>query len=72
MDTTKRTAAAVEAARIEKGMTRLELSEASGIPRPTLYRRLDGHVPFDIDELERVANALGVDPVTLPKFAAVA
>lgn len=49
-------------------MTRLELSEASGIPRPTLYRRLDGHSPWTVDEIERVAKALSVDPISLLRF----
>lgn len=68
MDTTKATATAVEATRIKKGFTRFELSESSGIPRATLYRRLDGHSPFTVDELDRIGRALGVDPVTLLRF----
>lgn len=41
--------------------TRLGLSEKTGIPRPTLNRSLDGHRPFNTDELEAIAKALGLD-----------
>lgn len=47
---------------------RISLREASrktGIPHSTLDRRLRGITPFDIDELDRLADLLGTDVATL-------
>lgn len=61
-----RVADAVNAAMDARGVTRLELSDATGIPRSTLIRRLNGLLPsFTIDELDRIAQHLEVDVVTL-------
>ena len=55
-------AVAVAEAMEQVGMSRLALAEASGIPAATLYRRLRGYAPgFTLDELGRIADALGVD-----------
>lgn len=42
------------------GESRLGLAEKTGIARPTLNRSLDGHRPFNTDELGRIAKALDV------------
>ena len=62
----------VEAAMKAAGETRLGLAEKTGIARPTLKRSLDGHRPFNTDELGRIAAALGVEIADLvhPKAAA--
>lgn len=54
-------AAAVTGALAEAGVSRLEASERTGIPRSTLYRKCDGiGKAFDADELARLAALLGV------------
>jgi transcriptional regulator with XRE-family HTH domain len=37
-----------------------ELQQHLGISRVTLYRRLSGESPFDVDELRRIAELLNV------------
>ncbi|MDD7541213.1 MAG: helix-turn-helix transcriptional regulator [Mobiluncus porci] len=59
------TATLIKAAMEESGVSILELSEQAGIPRTTLYRKLSGFYPFDLDELERIARALGVKVAAL-------
>jgi transcriptional regulator with XRE-family HTH domain len=53
-------AAAVRQAMAERGVTQLELSEATLIPRATLIRRLRGAQPFTVAELSAVAEHLGL------------
>jgi transcriptional regulator with XRE-family HTH domain len=55
-----RMAVAVETAIAEAGQTHLGVSEATGIPRTTLLRRLKGQSSFAVDELERIAEVIGV------------
>lgn len=57
---TGRTAMAVEAAIDAAGQSQLGVSDATGIPRTTLIRRLRGQSPFTIAELESIAECLGV------------
>ena len=57
---TARTAMAVEAAIDAAGQSQLGVSDATGIPRTTLIRRLRGLSPFTIAELEAIAEVLGV------------
>jgi transcriptional regulator with XRE-family HTH domain len=63
---------AVKAAMTEAGYTELGLSEASGIPRVTLRRRLQGTYPFNVVELAAIAAALGIsiEDLTTPKGVA--
>ena len=58
-------AAAVEAAMKSAGESELSLSNKTGIPCPTLRRRLQCVTSFTIDELDRIADALGVDMLDL-------
>lgn len=51
-----RVAAAIRAA----GLTQLSVCERTGIDRVTLWRRLSGRRPFDLDQLDAIAKALGV------------
>ena len=50
----------VVAAMQSKGATRLGISEATGIPRTTLLRRLSGASSFTVAELHAIARALEV------------
>lgn len=43
-----------------RGLTVVALSDATGIPRTTLIRRLSGRSPFTVNELGEVADALGM------------
>lgn len=54
-------AAAVAAAVKQAGTNPVALEEATGIPRTTLRRSLDGRRPFKVDELYAIAETLGVD-----------
>ena len=42
------------------GMSKYELSRRTGIPRSTLYRKLDGMRAFDVYELYVISRELGV------------
>lgn len=44
------------------GQSQVGVSELTGIPRETLRRRLLDINPFTIDELEQIAEALGLAP----------
>lgn len=44
----------------QRGMNRSQISEASGIPRATLIRKLQGHSDFTVRELGSIAKALGL------------
>lgn len=46
-------------------MTQVELAEILGVPQTSVSRRLHGKIPFRVDELEKVADALGVHPAQL-------
>ncbi len=41
------------------------LAQVLGITGPTLRKRLDGQIPFDLVEIERVATWLGLTPTAL-------
>lgn len=72
MNTTRATAAKVEAAREEAGISRLALSNAAGIPRSTQNRMLDGHQSFTVEAIEAIARVIGVPPETLVDFRGAA
>lgn len=50
-------AAAVREAVEAKGTTVADLVTATGIARATLYRKLDSHGDFDVEELAKIAAA---------------
>ena len=59
--TTAETVAATVAAQIQSsGVTIVWLCEKTGIPRSTMNRRLSGHAAFNLNELDRIAQALRV------------
>ena len=62
MDTaskTKRRAEVISQAISDAGFTPFSLSEATGIPRTTLNRRLLGASPFNTEELDAIAGRIG-------------
>jgi transcriptional regulator with XRE-family HTH domain len=54
----------------DKGITQVELSDATFIPRATLIRRLHGQSSFTVTELVAVAAALDVSASVLIEDAA--
>lgn len=68
MDTTKATAERISAAVEEAGLTRLTLSAATGIAYTTLYRKLNGHTPFNVEEVAAIARTLSVPASSLIAF----
>lgn len=60
---TELTAAAVRAELAKRKINGKQLAEALAWPRTTTWRRLNGSVPFSLDELLTVADYLGI-PVT--------
>ena len=49
----------------DQGMSMVELSTKSGIPRGSLYRYLDGDREMRLSDIGAVARVLGVDAGTL-------
>jgi transcriptional regulator with XRE-family HTH domain len=62
---TAQTAARVRAVLDERGITQDQVTEATGIPRPTLHRRLLGVSPFNVAELAALATFLEMKPADL-------
>lgn len=57
---TERAAAEIRAELGRRNMTRLELSKLLGVERMWVYYRLSGETPLKVDDVELIANALGV------------
>lgn len=55
-------AAAVQEAIADSGRTKRSISDETGIPYPTLNRKLAGKAEFKFSELLVLAEALGVPP----------
>ena len=72
--TAARVSARVAAQIKESGVTVVWLCERTGIPRSTLNRRLSGHSAFNLNEVDRIAEALRIDAAELldPNSEAVA
>lgn len=68
---TERVAANVRAEMGRRRFTQTKLAGTLGVSQMFLSRRLGGHVPFDLQELERIAAALEI-PVELLLTANVA
>lgn len=60
--TSRTIAGEVRAEMARQGVKATQLAESIGMSLPTLRRRLNGSLPFDTDELTRVADALEVPP----------
>lgn len=49
----------------DKGMTDAQVIALSHIPRNTFYRKMRGETPFNLNDVDAIAGALGVDPFAL-------
>lgn len=47
------------------GITDAELIVRSGMPRNTFYRKMRGDTPLNTNDIEAIANGLGVNPFEL-------
>lgn len=63
--TANRVAANVRAELAARRLSGTALATALGITRSTMYRRLDGRSTWPVDDLEKVADFLGVDVLSL-------
>lgn len=55
------TAQAVRAGLRRRGISQSAAGAALGMSQPAINRRLAGAVPWNLDELERLAEQLGID-----------
>lgn len=64
------TSKAVQVAIADAGRSKTSLSDETGIPYPTLNRKVAGKTEFSFTELILIAEALGVSPSTFtpPQF----
>lgn len=46
-------------------MSGAELARTLGVSQAYVWRRMSGDLPFSLDDVERIAAALGVEPVSL-------
>jgi transcriptional regulator with XRE-family HTH domain len=60
-----RVAAAIRAEMASQRRSGAALARELGVAEPTVTARLDGEIPFDLVELERVAGWLGLTPSEL-------
>ena len=60
-----RVAVAIGAERAAQHRTRAALAKVLGVTESTVATRLDGEIPFDLVEIERVAGWLGLSPSEL-------
>jgi hypothetical protein len=60
-----RVAAAVRAEMTSQHLDVMALARVLGVTEPTVAARLGGEIPFDLVELERVADWLGLAPSEL-------
>ena len=60
-----RVAAEVRAESARRRVTGRELARRTGVPISTLSRWTTGQTPIQLDDLDRIAAALGADVVTL-------
>ena len=60
-----RVAAAIRAEMASQRRSGAALARELGVTEPTVAARLDGEIPFDLVELERVAGWLGLTPSEL-------
>ena len=70
---TAQTGRNVRAEMARAGVSQIDLAERVGLSQSGLSKRLRGVVPFDVNELDAIATALGVPVVSLlPQPEAVA
>jgi transcriptional regulator with XRE-family HTH domain len=64
-DVSSRVGGNVRAEMARVGYTQTAMAEQLGITQQGLSQRLQGRIPFRIDELDRIALVLGVELTTL-------
>lgn len=69
MDTTRATAERIKSAITEAGITRTDMASLTGIPATTLWRKINGHTPFNVAEIVAISEVLDVKPSSLIAFA---
>jgi hypothetical protein len=52
----------IRTAMLRKGFNPTSLARQAGMARTTLVLRLDGHEPFNVDQIEKVTAVLGINP----------
>lgn len=52
----------VARAMTEKGISRMKLSDETGIPNTTLKRKINAQTPFDFEDLYLISTALNKTP----------
>lgn len=62
---TERTAQAVAQAILAAGESQTSVSRKSGIPYTTLQNKIHGDRPFNVEDLRKIARALGITPGAL-------
>jgi transcriptional regulator with XRE-family HTH domain len=60
----------IETARIQAGITQAELFAAVGMSQNYFYSRLRGDLPFNTNDIDKLALALGCNPLELLRNAA--
>ena len=55
----------IRAEMARRGLGQRDLADALGLSRPAISNRLIGKTPWTVDELEIVAQGLGVEPASL-------
>lgn len=64
-ETAKHVAREVRVWMLRKDVSQQTLMAALGLSQSSVSRRLTGEIPFDLDELEKVAALFGVPTATL-------
>lgn len=62
---TARVAAEVRATMARVGLTSRDLASILAVSAPTARARWAGNRPYTVEEIERIASAVAVDPVSL-------
>lgn len=62
---TERVAEEVRAYMGRRQMTQVQLAQILGLPQSAVSSRVRGKIPFRVDELQTVAEALGIHPAVL-------
>lgn len=60
-----RVAANIRAELARKSFTQEQLATHLGVSRSSLNQRLGGRTALDLDEIEKIAKALGIEPARL-------
>jgi hypothetical protein len=59
----------INAAINENGTTKAQVLRDSKMPANTFHKKMRGELPFNLNEIEKLANALGRDPLLILREA---